>query len=72
MSSQSGDGHPYYPLDAVISDYLPNEWSVPALLVTFATACTAIFSITYALLKILQPQIAPSERLTIMWFVLCR
>ncbi|KAF2231394.1 Emopamil-binding protein [Viridothelium virens] len=71
MSNLSDAIHPYYPLEADISGFLKNEWSTPALLATFATACTAVFSITYATLRFFRPRLPQSELLTILWFVLC-
>ncbi|KAI9660577.1 MAG: hypothetical protein M1821_009929 [Bathelium mastoideum] len=63
--------HPYYPLGANVTGYLQNEWSVPALLVTFATACTLVFSVTSVLLSTLRPRLSRNDRLAVLWFVLC-
>ena len=62
--------HPYYPLDAQITNYAENEWGVFSLLGAFFGACTALFSVTCFFAKRIQPGLTSKELLTIMWFVL--
>ncbi|KAK5166657.1 uncharacterized protein LTR77_008201 [Saxophila tyrrhenica] len=69
-SELSMQQHPYYPLDSVIPNYVPNTWPVLALLAAFFGVCTVLFSSTYYLAKSLNPRISRNELVTIMWFVL--
>ncbi|WPH03564.1 3-beta-hydroxysteroid-delta(8),delta(7)-isomerase [Acrodontium crateriforme] len=68
--------HPYYPFHAEIADYAANEWSVPALLGVFFSACAALFTATYYVARAMGPssknglQLTKGELLTTMWFVL--
>ncbi|KAF2087060.1 Emopamil-binding protein [Saccharata proteae CBS 121410] len=62
--------HPYYPLEVEIIGYLANDWTVPALLASFAAGCALIFGVTYVLVKRTRPQLPATELLTILWFVL--
>jgi cholestenol delta-isomerase len=63
--------HPYYPLEAEIVGYLANQYSVPMLLVLFASGCAAIISTTFLLVKQIRKTISNGELATIMWFTLC-
>ncbi|KAF2749403.1 EBDP4, emopamil-binding protein [Sporormia fimetaria CBS 119925] len=63
--------HPYYPIEAEIVGYLANEWDTLTLLFAFAGGCTAIFSVTYMIVKRLRPNVSYSDLATVMWFVLC-
>lgn len=62
--------HPYYPLDASIPSYAANEWSVPALLSVFFSACALLFSTTYFVAKRINSSLTKGELTAIMWFVL--
>ncbi|PYI02930.1 EBDP4, emopamil-binding protein [Aspergillus sclerotiicarbonarius CBS 121057] len=63
--------HPYYPPDAVISDYAPNEWGTLPLVSIFAGVCALIFLTTYAGCLRMRPHIPTTELWTVLWFVLC-
>lgn len=62
--------HPYYPLEVEIVGYLANEWSVLLLLGIFFGGCAVIFSLTYMIIKKVQPTMPTHEVWTVMWFVL--
>lgn len=62
--------HPYFPVNAEIIGYAANEWSVPALLGVFFSACAVLFVTTYFVAKSITPDMRRAELLTIMWFVL--
>lgn len=62
--------HPYYPLNAKIPYYEPNELSVPALLSVFFGAASVLFSTTYFVSKAIQPKLSNKELFTTMWFAL--
>ena len=62
--------HPFYPLEANIIGYLANEWSVIALLGTFAAACIVVVWTTIVLLRQSSAQLPGKEKATISWFVL--
>lgn len=63
--------HPYYPLEAEIVGYLANEWNTLELVSMFAAGCTAIFAVTFVVVKRLRPLVSTSDLATVMWFVLC-
>jgi len=62
--------HPFYPLEVEIAGYLANEYSVPALLAFFAAWMGVTLGVTRLIVKRIQPEIAPTELLTLMWFML--
>lgn len=62
--------HPYFPLDAVIKDYVANESSVPELLGKFFGTCALLFTSTYFIVKSVSPRLTKGEITTVMWFVL--
>lgn len=62
--------NPYYPIGSHIDGYAANEWSVPALLGVFFSACVVLFTATYFVAKRVQPNLKNNELITIMWFVL--
>ena len=62
--------HPFYPLEANIVGYLANEWSVVALLGSFAVACVALLGGTLVLLRQYNPRLPGTEKATVLWFVL--
>ncbi|KAK1147855.1 hypothetical protein N8T08_000368 [Aspergillus melleus] len=63
--------HPYYPLDAVIPNYVPRELSTPAILATFTVASVFILSAAKIIATTVNPRIKTSELLTVLWFALC-
>lgn len=66
-----GQVHPYYPIEAQIAGYLANKWNTLELLLMFSAGCAAIFSVTYAIVKRVRPNLSNGDLATIMWFVLC-
>lgn len=62
--------HPYYPLEVEIIGYLANEWSVVTLLSIFTAGIVALLGVTRVVAKKIQPSIADTELLCVMWFVL--
>lgn len=63
--------HSYYPVDAYIAGYSPNEASVPTLLTVASVASAALLSATLALVSYARPGLLKADRLAILWFVLC-
>lgn len=63
--------HPYYPIEAEIVGYLANEWNTFELVSMFAAGCTAIFGVTFSIVKRVRPNASTADLITIMWFVLC-
>jgi len=64
--------HPFYPLEVEIAGYLVNTYSVPILLALFAAWMGVILYATRHVVKRFQPDMIPTERLTIMWFMLSK
>ncbi|KAL3469177.1 Emopamil-binding protein [Aspergillus californicus] len=62
--------HPYYPLDAKITNYVPNETSVLGLLSTASLGSTALLGAAYILSSWARPNLRKSDRIAILWFVL--
>ena len=62
--------HPYYPLDAQIPGYSPNESSLLAILATAAAASAALLGTTLAV-SFIRPNLSKPDRFAILWFVLC-
>ncbi|KAL4787515.1 Emopamil-binding protein [Aspergillus varians] len=62
--------HPYYPLDARINDYTPNETSVLGLLSTASVSATALLGAALILSIWLRPRLRKADRIAILWFVL--
>lgn len=63
--------HPYYPVDARINDYVPNETSVLGLLSTASVGATALLGATLLLSIWARPNLRKADRIAILWFVLC-
>lgn len=63
--------HPYFPVEAVIANYIPNTYSVPALLGMFAAGTGAILGATYLGLSQFMPRVKKGDKFTILWFILC-
>lgn len=64
--------HPYYPLEAQIVGYLPNEHSVLYLLSVASIACAVLLVSTYAAAKWQNPVLQTHNIAIVMWFVLCK
>lgn len=72
MSSTTGlHAHPYYPTDAAIPGYAPNERDTLTLVSIFATVCTGVSLAASLAAKRARPQIPASDLWTIVWFALC-
>jgi cholestenol delta-isomerase len=64
--------HPYYPLDANVVGYEPNQSSVLELLTSAGGACTVLLGVTFALASYVRPTLRLADRIAILWFVLCK
>lgn len=64
--------HPYSPKNIVLSGYKANDATDIQLLLTFALAWTPIFASTWMAMAWYCPRLKLSDRLTVLWFVLCR
>lgn len=64
--------HPYYPLDANVVGYEPNQTPVLELLVSAGGACTVLLGVTFALASYIRPTLRIGDRIAILWFVLCK
>ncbi|OOF95456.1 hypothetical protein ASPCADRAFT_130935 [Aspergillus carbonarius ITEM 5010] len=62
--------HPYYPLDAQIDGYVPNEASLLSILTTAGVGATALLGATFTLVTVIRPSLRNADRLAILWFVL--
>ncbi|PYI01776.1 EBP domain protein [Aspergillus sclerotiicarbonarius CBS 121057] len=62
--------HPYYPLDAQIDGYVPNEASLLSILTTASVGATALLGATFTLVSVIRPSLRKADRLAILWFVL--
>ncbi|RAL05233.1 EXPERA domain-containing protein [Aspergillus ibericus CBS 121593] len=62
--------HPYYPLDAQIDGYVPNEASLLSILTTASVGATALLGATLTLISVIRPSLRKADRLAILWFVL--
>lgn len=68
----SPPSHPYYPLDANVVGYEPNQAPVLQLLASAGGACTVLLSVTFALAGYVNPKLRMADRIAILWFVLCK
>ena len=64
--------HPFYPLEVEITNYLANEWSTEVLLTIFTVTCATIFVGTKFVVNRAHPNLPPTEKAAIWWFVLCK
>ncbi|KAK4137826.1 Emopamil-binding protein [Trichocladium antarcticum] len=67
----SGQGHPYFPTNAVIANYTPNSTPIPVILVAFGAIIGAFVLGCTALARWHNPTLKHGEQLTIGWFALC-
>lgn len=68
----SPPSHPYYPLDANVVGYEPNQTPVLELLISAGGACTILLGATFALASYVKPALRMTDRIAILWFVLCK
>jgi cholestenol delta-isomerase len=64
--------HPYYPVDAPIFEYVPNEASLLNLLTTAIIGTATLLGTAYTLASVLRPNLSKADRIAILWFFLCR
>lgn len=64
--------HPYYPLNAQIHGYAPNEASLLSILSTASVGAAALLGIIFTLTSRLRPTLKNADRLAILWFALCK
>lgn len=63
--------HPYYPIDARIIDYTPNETSVLGLISTAGISCAVLLGAVLLLSIWARPNLRKADRIAILWFALC-
>lgn len=63
--------HPYYPIDAHIAGYSPNEASVFTLLTIASVGTAVLLGMTLILVSLARQSLRGADSLTILWFVLC-
>ncbi|KAL5364947.1 hypothetical protein BJX96DRAFT_168701 [Aspergillus floccosus] len=69
MSSQLPQ-HPYYPLDAPIHGYVPNESTIFQLLTTASAGAVFLLGTTLAFVSLVRPRLSKADRAAILWFTL--
>ncbi|KAB8230089.1 EXPERA domain-containing protein [Aspergillus alliaceus] len=62
--------HPYYPLDAPITDYVPNDASLLRLLTTASIGTATLLGTVFSLTSVLRPNLSKADRFAILWFFL--
>ncbi|KAE8362281.1 Emopamil-binding protein [Aspergillus caelatus] len=62
--------HPYYPTDASITGYAPNEFSLLKLLSTASIGTTTLLGAIFVLISTLRPRLSKADRIAILWFFL--
>ncbi|KAH8804883.1 Emopamil binding protein-domain-containing protein [Xylogone sp. PMI_703] len=62
--------HPYYPQDILLPQYVPNDWSLPGLLLGFSCGVILILSTALLLAQRVNPKLSFSDRSLVLWFVL--
>lgn len=63
--------HPYYPVDAQIPWYSPNESSLLTILVAAGATSAALLGTTLAGIRISRPGLSKADQIAVLWFVLC-
>lgn len=63
--------HPYFPQDAVVPGYAPNNTPLPVILAAFGAIVGAFVLGSVTLAKWSNPALKRAEQLTIGWFALC-
>jgi cholestenol Delta-isomerase len=65
--------HPYFPEGVLLSgSFIENTWTVPRLILTFATGCTLLLCMTLALSRHANPALKLSDQWKALWFVLSK
>jgi cholestenol Delta-isomerase len=63
--------HPYYPVDASIPHYRPNESSHVVFLAAFGGIIFAAVSSVWAIVRLIRPSLRAGDQLCVVWFALC-
>ena len=63
--------HPYYPMDALIAGYSPNEAPVVTLLIVASVSSLVLLGATWTLVSLAKRSLRHGDRIAILWFVLC-
>lgn len=72
ITSVPEPGHPYFPLDAVIPDYLPNTTGVFELIATFGAIVSAIIGLAVWQTTRTRKPVRPIDQFAVGWFALCK
>lgn len=64
--------HPYYPLGLEIEDYRENESGLLKIVGTFSIGLALLLGVILALAIYRRPSLTYGDRLTILWFALCK
>jgi cholestenol delta-isomerase len=67
----AGQGHPYFPQEAVIPGYAPNTIPLPVILGIFGTFTGAFVLGCVMIATGYSPALKRADRLTVAWFTLC-
>jgi hypothetical protein len=67
----AGQGHPYFPQDAVIPGYAPNSSPLPVILGSFGGIIGAFVLACVTLATWYSPALKRADQLTVAWFALC-
>jgi len=64
--------HPYYPTNANISKYVPNDRDLLHLLLLVTGGFASLLLLTHTFAKSRNPDLTTSDVLTVMWFILSK
>jgi hypothetical protein len=67
-----GQGHPYFPQDAIIAGYTHNSTPIPIILVSFGAIIASFVLGCITLAKWHNSTLKRADQLTIGWFALCK
>jgi len=62
--------HPFYPQNIILSNYIPNDWDVPALITAFVATWALISGVTLAVVRKQNPDLKSLDQLLVLWFIL--
>lgn len=71
-SIEMANPHPYYPLDANVIGYVPNQTPFLQLLLSAGGASIVLLGVTFAWASCVRPSLQLADRIAILWFVLCK
>ena len=72
MAQAATPSHPYFPRDAIISNYEPNAASLGAILCSFASLTLAFVAAGLYVGKRVSPSLGIDELGAMAWFLLCK